>query len=173
MKPNKSIHSHDALKNAPVESQWEREAKLQEQYHKQQSKSSRHLSIVPEPKKKSVIQGHIYVIECVRTNLKYIGVSRDSNKSLANHINCLKNGNHTCKPMQADWNEYGEHAFETKTLRSYDDLKEARRIKKLAVIRHADRLYNDHPDEEKRRRDVGRKNKPPISVKFKKQGGLK
>lgn len=54
----------------------------------------------------------IYEIVNTKTNTIYVGQSMNITSRLKDHKAKLINGKCTNKPLQADWDKYGENAFE-------------------------------------------------------------
>ncbi len=53
----------------------------------------------------------IYMIYCVETNKPYIGRAENLDERKSEHFSNLKNGNHPCKEMQQDYDEFGAESF--------------------------------------------------------------
>lgn len=71
----------------------------------------------------------VYVIENMVNNKVYIGSTvRNFKERKACHFNSLKRGTHHCKPLQEEFNQYGEASFQFDVLENISDEFEVRQV---------------------------------------------
>jgi len=54
----------------------------------------------------------VYVIRCIETGWTYVGITDTAARRWLRHKSDLRQGRHACRRLQADWDRYGEAAFE-------------------------------------------------------------
>ena len=63
----------------------------------------------------------VYKIECSANGKRYIGRTNNLKRRTIDHFSSLRAGKHSCKPLQADFNEYGEDSFSIEPIETCDD----------------------------------------------------
>jgi group I intron endonuclease len=64
----------------------------------------------------------VYKITNVKNGKVYIGSSSDSDKRKRDHFNLLRRGVHHNRPLQEEYNSFGEKAFEFEVLQSFEEI---------------------------------------------------
>lgn len=85
----------------------------------------------------------VYQIRCTTNGRSYVGVSINVNVRWPGHRSLLKRGMHSCSLLQADWNTYGEAAFELLILETLPDGEhQQHNIREKAWIKKIEPAYN-------------------------------
>lgn len=63
------------------------------------------------PKAPMPIGGGIYLIANSATGVVYVGQTTNFKRRISHHKSCLRGSRHTNRPLQQDWDQYGEDAF--------------------------------------------------------------
>lgn len=82
-------------------------------------KASRKESIRNFKEQKSLLGA--YAVRCTTTGQVWVGVSRNLNATRNGCWFTLRNGLHTEKSLQAEWNLHGEAAFQYEILEGFDE----------------------------------------------------
>lgn len=76
----------------------------------------------------------IYKIECIANDKCYVGRTNNIQKRFNSHKSMLRNGVHPCKPMQADFNDFGEEYFIFEVLDHCDDYMESFELERKWMV---------------------------------------
>lgn len=86
----------------------------------------------------------IYAIKHNRTGKIYVGSSQDYTGRILNHMYRLRNGNHSNKSMQNDFNNYGENYsfYKLDVINEYEERKKEYLWMEILHSREKDTGYN-------------------------------
>lgn len=84
----------------------------------------------------------VYAITCTNNGMRYVGCTTDFIKREFSHYTLLNKGTHYNKPLQSDWDKYGEDAFGFNILQEYKTVAQARRVESYNINLHYNELYN-------------------------------
>jgi group I intron endonuclease len=95
-----------------------------------------------------ILNSGVYLIRCTAVDWVYVGSSKNFQRRwFKEHLAELRKGVHHNLRLQADWNKYGESAFEFEPIIHCSPIKkELRHNEQLAINAHwGDHCYNDNP----------------------------
>jgi group I intron endonuclease len=89
----------------------------------------------------------VYAIVCTVNGMQYVGSAQDVRNRWGSHRWRLRKGRHHNEPLQADWDQYGEGAFEFKMLAEVPDEGIRRAIEQSYIdcVLGDARAYNRSP----------------------------
>jgi hypothetical protein len=87
----------------------------------------------------SHIRAGVYAITCIPLQKTYIGAATDVRNRIQGHKARLRSGVHPIEALQADFNQYGENAFDFAITVLYEHVSDARK--------HEDRILSDIPSD--------------------------
>ncbi len=80
---------------------------------------------MPKDPRKRKIQCGVYIIRCKKSGKKYVGSTVNFYVGMQKRRSALVRGEHRNKPLQRDWDKYGEDAFSFEFVESVSNGKEA------------------------------------------------